>query len=273
MRLIFLTFCLLISTNTISAGRTIDIPAPPASLAQWYPPVAKRLVWLHNMFKLRRELQAVAEYARLKDQPRMNKWARQFDMHYRKIGEMVPEWKSELDMDGAQRLASATASGDFSAARQAVRKLNQSCRGCHRDYRAIVTLLYRTPDFSKQTINAGPDGKTRYKKHMEMLATEINRIKIAMVDERPKAALNAFNMLSTGINQLAESCANCHKQTRIGKNYFDADLQAMLKKLGSAIQSGDQRQSGMALGEVAVSACSHCHGTHRVLYDLKQLTK
>ncbi len=270
MRLILLFFCLLASTSAVSAEQTISIPEPPASLAQWYPPVAKRLVWLHNMFKLRRELQAVEEYAGLKDQPRMNKWAAQFDAHYRKIGEMVPEWKSELDMDQAQRLASAAKSGDFAKAKLAVRKLKQSCRGCHNDYRAVVTLLYRTPDFGKQRIKTKSGEAQKYANYMKNLATEINRIKIAIVDERPKAALNAFDKLSTGISQLAENCTSCHKQTDIGKNYFGAELQAMMKKLGEALQSGNKRKSGMALGEVAVTACSHCHGTHRVLYDLKQ---
>ena len=50
---------------TGSAGAQAEkaLMLPPTSLAQWYKPANKRQVWLHNMFKLRRELQAVVEYA------------------------------------------------------------------------------------------------------------------------------------------------------------------------------------------------------------------
>jgi len=36
---------------------------PPASLAKWYMPENKRQEWLHNMFKVRREIQAVKLYS------------------------------------------------------------------------------------------------------------------------------------------------------------------------------------------------------------------
>lgn len=49
-------------TDLISA-----VKVPPSSLSQWYKPENKRQVWLHNMFKLRREMQAVEFYAQNQD--------------------------------------------------------------------------------------------------------------------------------------------------------------------------------------------------------------
>ena len=58
-------------------GAVMSIPVPslasdgdaqgfevlPESLAEWYKPKNERQVWLHTMFAMRRELQAIAEYA------------------------------------------------------------------------------------------------------------------------------------------------------------------------------------------------------------------
>ncbi|MDX2458131.1 MAG: hypothetical protein QNL87_11555, partial [Gammaproteobacteria bacterium] len=83
----------------IHKDRVILIKSPPASLAQWYKPENRRQVWLHNMFKLRREMQAVRFYADIKDVKHLEKWVMLLSEHYLKLGEMVPEWKKKLDME------------------------------------------------------------------------------------------------------------------------------------------------------------------------------
>ena len=74
------------------------IKSPPKELAQWYKPENKRQVWLHNMFKLRREMQAVQFYAEQKDSKHLKKWALAFNEHYLKIGKMMPTWNKKLDV-------------------------------------------------------------------------------------------------------------------------------------------------------------------------------
>ncbi len=50
------------------------VALPPESIGQWYKPQNKRQVWLHNMFKLRRELQAVTYYSSIDDIQHLEKW-------------------------------------------------------------------------------------------------------------------------------------------------------------------------------------------------------
>ena len=73
--------CLLIgiigAVVYIHKDRVALIKTPPASLAQWYKPENKRQVWLHNMFKLRREMQAVRLYADNKEDNHLQKWTGQ----------------------------------------------------------------------------------------------------------------------------------------------------------------------------------------------------
>ena len=52
-----------------SADNRVSIDTPPASLEKWYKPANKRQVWLHTMFRLRREMQAISEYAEQNDKP------------------------------------------------------------------------------------------------------------------------------------------------------------------------------------------------------------
>ena len=54
-------------TATIAATPQVVLDKPPESLKQWYKPDNKRQVWLHTMFRLRREMQAINEYADQKD--------------------------------------------------------------------------------------------------------------------------------------------------------------------------------------------------------------
>ena len=74
----------------IHKDKVILLGKPPQSLAKWYKPENKRQVWLHNMFKLRREMQAVRFYADRKDGKGLEGWVSDLGRHYLEIGEMVP---------------------------------------------------------------------------------------------------------------------------------------------------------------------------------------
>ncbi|MCK5263299.1 MAG: hypothetical protein KAJ92_06405, partial [Gammaproteobacteria bacterium] len=94
--LLFLIFVLAAGVVPAYAGKAVSIDVPPASLEKWYKPANKRQVWLHTMFKLRREMQAISEYAKLNDQPGMAKWIARLEKDYNKIADMVPEWEKEI---------------------------------------------------------------------------------------------------------------------------------------------------------------------------------
>ena len=78
------------------ASGEVSLKKPPASLEEWYKPANKRQVWLHTMFRLRREMQAIAEYAKqiepaANNQVVMQKWIKRLQKDYNKIADMVPE--------------------------------------------------------------------------------------------------------------------------------------------------------------------------------------
>ena len=71
IRAIFLLHLIVVTwlgvfITPVYAGDSMSLEIPPAVLEKWYKPANKRQVWLHTMFRLRREMQAIDEYTTLK---------------------------------------------------------------------------------------------------------------------------------------------------------------------------------------------------------------
>jgi DNA-directed RNA polymerase subunit M/transcription elongation factor TFIIS len=264
--------CGACSASVVTAGEAEKLmQLPPASLARWYKPLNERQVWLHNMFKLRREMQAVREYAALEDGPRLEKWAGRLVRHYRQIGEMVPEWQDELELRVADELQQAAADAAFERVGKAARKLGLSCRSCHREYRATAALLYRTPDFAKINVEKSETlEEVSYKQLMGRLSLLLNRVKIASEDGRKSSALESLDELQQNLEDLGESCAQCHRDERPRRRILGEEARDKLAVVRRGLEVGDAKATGRGLGEVAVYTCARCHGVHRTLYDIRR---
>lgn len=247
------------------------LAVPPASIGQWYKPQNDRQVWLHTMFSLRREMQAVAEYAAAGEPALARKWTERFAGHYLKIAEMVPEWKDELDYGWLERLQSAAQVGDGEAVALALRKLDQGCKSCHREFRAVTAMLYRTPDFGKLRVTRSSDGvPVDYPEVMEELSTLVNRIKISLDDDRATRALASLDQLRNRLADLGESCAGCHKDPAPRERYLGSLTANALQDLERGLKQRDRKLAGRSLGSAAVYACARCHAVHRAPYDMRE---
>lgn len=241
------------------------VKTPPKELAQWYKPESKRHVWLHNMFKLRRELQAVAFYAQQENAPLMKKWAASFSQHYLKIAEMVPSWGQKLDNKTLNELNAHIRNGSYAQVASSVNRLQENCDSCHNDYQAITALTYRAPNFSG--LNITPT--LSFNDHMQTLTKQVNQVKISSQDNMPELALHSLAQLKQGMEQLGGVCVDCHKQDR--KQYPSAQMQQTMQSLAENIKTGALKAQGRDLGTLAVLACAQCHGTHRLAFGAKEL--
>jgi cytochrome c556 len=257
---VFMAGILYLHKDRIQFAKT-----PPASLQQWYKPENKRQVWLHNMFKLRREIQAVRGYANDQNPENLAKWSARLSEHYLKIAEMVPEWKNRLDLEVLNTLQQRVETKQYPGVVTALDDLGQSCDSCHDDYRTIVATLYRAPDFSAISISP----TVTYQSHMNELIIQVNQIKIASEDGDKAVALSSFQALKRGMDTLNTTCINCHKEPT--KTYPDAMMTQALDNLESSLQSGTLKDQGLALGTLAVQACANCHSTHRLSSDARKL--
>jgi len=241
------------------------VKTPPKELVQWYKPENKRQVWLHNMFKLRREMQAVQFYAEKKDSKHLGEWALKLNEHYLKIGKMVPSWKKKLDVPTLLSMQDSVINEDYTGVLVGVDTLQKNCDSCHVDYQAITALTYRTPDFS--TIEVEP--LVPFNTHMQTLSKNVNQIKIASEDGMPELALSSLVDLKQGMNELGEVCTSCHKKDR--KAYPSEQMKETMLSLEQNLKTGLLKDQGRDLGTLAVLACARCHGTHRLASGAKAL--
>ena len=240
------------------------VKLPPASLAQWYKPENKRQVWLHNMFKLRREMQAVQYYADTNNEALLNQWTDRLSEHYLKIGEMVPEWEEKLSIEVITALKDNVKNKQFNEVSSVLTELTESCTACHIDYRSTVATLYRAPDFSNMAISPS----VSLVDHMDQLTRQVNQIKIASGDGLTDVALSSLSDLKEGINTLGAICSNCHEHDP--RTYPDETITNTLNLLEESLKTGTLKDQGRELGTLAVIACARCHGTHRISYDERQ---
>ncbi len=217
------------------------------------------------MFKLRREMQAIAFYAEKKDNEHLKEWNLQLNEHYLKIGEMVPNWQKKLDLNALSNLKSHVDNLNYTGVLGTINTLQKSCDSCHDDYQTITALTYRSPDFSKVEI----DPETSLNSHMQQLTQQVNQIKIASQDGMPNLALASLVDLKQGMNKLGQICSDCHKKDT--KIYPNEQMNNTLLSLEGSLKSGNLKEQGRDLGTLAVLACARCHGTHRLTFETKAL--
>lgn len=263
--LLGLIVAVLLAIFSSHTEHVIALKRPPASLAEWYKPANKRQVWLHTMFKLRREMLAMEIYAKDGDADNLSKWSTKFAADYKKVSEMVPEWEGRINLDALEELEQAVAEKRHGDIPGALGELGQTCKSCHRDFRAVTAALYRAPDFSTVKIAGAPT----LNDHMKTLSEQVNRIKIGFVDGNDAAALAAFAKLSSDMDALGQTCANCHNKPAI--SYPGDALAPALAKLEESLKTGELKDKGRALGTLAVLACARCHSTHRLSGDVRTL--
>lgn len=252
-----------------SINNTITLKLPPQSLSQWYKPENKRQVWLHTMFRLRREMLAMQDYAEQKQQKDLQKWSQKFIKDYLSIAEMMPQWQDYLHPEYLKILEHSVKNKDYSSIKPILKKLGKSCMHCHDDYQTIAVLLYRTSDFSQHSIKS-KNQQIDYDESMQQLSTSVNRINIAIKDGYFSKAKQLIVPLEKQLRELADNCSECHKkEISPVKRIMDASQQ-LLPELIEKLEQEDSKQAGRKLGEFAVKVCARCHAVHKLTSDLKQ---
>lgn len=256
--------------SDVNAEPRVSLKKPPASLEQWYKPANKRQVWLHTMFRLRREMQAIAEYAEQNDPGAMEKWIKRLEKDYSKIAEMVPEWEHEIKPKLLPELEMFAEKGDVYRVKRTLKMINRTCDDCHTQYQPLVTAIYRSPHYDEIKVK-NKQGETHgFEDNMDHLSSSINRILIALDDGHNTAALQASKLLADQLDDLGGSCSSCHKEDEYPRQRILGDAtQQRLERLQENINQGLVKDSQKLLGEIAVTVCARCHNTHRIVYDLR----
>ena len=252
------------------AEPSVTLKSPPASLEKWYKPANKRQVWLHTMFRLRREMQAIAEYAKTNDQAAMQKWIKRLDKDYNKIADMVPEWEKEIKPRLLPDLEMFAEKGDGYRVGKTLKMIKRTCDDCHTSYQPLVTATYRSPHYDDIKLK-DLNGKTQsFKDNMEQLSESVNQILIALDDKHNPIALQASQKLVNQLQGLGDSCSSCHKEDDYPRErILGKATRQRFEKLQANINNNRVKDSQKLMGEIAVTVCARCHNTHRIVSDLR----
>ncbi len=260
----------LLMPGSAYAERTIKFDTPPASLKKWYKPSNKRQVWLHTMFRLRREMQAINEYANENNKPAMEKWIKRLEEDYNKIAEMVPEWKKEIKPRLLPELKIFAKKGDTLRLARTLEMIQQTCDDCHQRYQLVVTAIYRSPNYKDIKIKNINGSLHDFKDNMNALSISVNQILIALDDEKKSTALQAQQNLYTQLQALGNSCKNCHKKDTYPKErILGKTMLKNMELLKTRIKKGRVKGSQKLLGKIGVTVCARCHNIHRIVSDLR----
>ena len=255
---------------TAYAEDSVKLDTPPASLEKWYKPANKRQVWLHTMFRLRREMQAIDEYAKANNKSAMKKWISRLDKDYNKIADMVPEWEKEIKPRLLPELEMFAKKGDVLRVTKTLEMINRTCDDCHKIYQPLVTVVYRSPSYDDIKLKDINGTSHSFKDNMDALSRSVNRILIALDDGQKTVALQASQNLNQQLQNLGDSCASCHKKDNypreriLGKATIDN-----FASLKTKINKWQVKDSKQLMGKIAVTVCARCHNTHRIVSDLR----
>ena len=270
--LIFLFFPLAAIWGTsVHAEPMVSLKQPPASLQQWYKPANKRQVWLHTMFRLRREMQAIVEYAEQNDAKAMQKWIKRLDKDYNKIADMVPEWEKQLKPRLLPELQMFAEKGDMVRVGKTLKMIQRTCDDCHTKYQPLVTATYRSPHYDDIKFKDSNGKDHDFEDDMEALSESVNRILIALDDGHKAVALQSRQTLFEQLQALGESCNSCHKEDEYPRErILGKATHKRFQTLQASISEGRVKDSQKLMGEIAVTVCARCHNTHRIISDLRK---
>lgn len=268
----FLPLYLVIGTVMAPAyaGTQVSLDTPPASLEKWYKPANKRQVWLHTMFRLRREMQAISEHAKKNDPSSMKKWITRLEKDYNKIADMVPEWEKEIKPRLLPDLKMFAEKRDNFRVGKTLKMIQRTCDDCHSNYRPLVIAMYRSPHYDDIKVKGLNGIQQSFEDNMEDLSKSVNRILISLDDGRKLIAMQASQNLADQLQNLGDSCNTCHKEDAYPRErILGKATQQLFETLKKNISSGRVKDSQKLMGEIAVTVCARCHNTHRIIYDLR----
>ena len=267
---ILLLFFFIGGISFADSSTQVSVDIPPSSLEEWYKPANKRQVWLHTMFRLRREMQAISEYAKQNDSSSMEKWISRLEKDYNKISRMVPEWENEIKPRLLSELEMFSNKGDMARVKTTLNMIQRTCDDCHKEFQPLVTAIYRSPHYDDVEVKNNNGEVQDFEESMEDLSLSVNRVLIALDDGQHAIALKARLALVSQLQNLGDSCKSCHKKDDYPRErILGKETQQRLKALQVTISNGQVKDSQKLMGEIAVTVCAKCHNTHRIVYDLR----
>lgn len=243
---------------------TYTFQKPPASLDQYYPPKTETPQYLLAMFAMDKPLMGMMTHIADGDMAKTQEYFNAFEVEYKKLANMVPEWSlhywSERPVNS---LSAVLKRGDQEEIGAAMYDLMQVCIQCHQETMPAVWVRYRKNigQMSIQDPVSSQDMKVG--EFMFALAGPFGAVNTYLTEGQFDKARKSLEDFQKRMDTLSKFCDNCHTTTE-RTYYVSPDVQASLKTASEALNEEKpnvERITG-AMQKVGMESCYKCHRVH-----------
>lgn len=239
------------------------LPQPPASLDNFYPPLADGPLYMFRMMDLNNSFVAVINDAMTDDHENALAGLENFRKEYLEISNLVPEWKDYYPGEPLEKFSEAVRTGDPGQLMPMIEELGKVCHQCHISTMTAVAYKYHWGDFGSIAMDDPFRGGTmNYKALMQYLNAGLAGIGNELRQEQKQEALGQYQVFNAAFQIMKGTCRQCHQLER--EYYVDQGVQTMIDRLGIVLNSTEinMDEVGDYLGAIGTESCFNCHLVH-----------
>jgi hypothetical protein len=235
----------------------------PASLDDFYPPIADRPVYLLGMLGLETSYSGIAVDLMEDDLDGARGTFEEFRRKYRETAAMIPEWREKYPEEKVIELGRALAAGDKGLAMNAFAAVGDACHRCHAAAMVPAQQRYRWGDFGRLTVPDPFRGATAgYPQFKRFLSANLAGITNNLKEGQAGNARKQFEEFRARFQALKGSCRGCHEKE--SRYFVDRDVQDTIEELGRTLErrtvAADAATS--LVQRIGRESCSKCHLVH-----------
>lgn len=253
------------ATGINAADREIPgvLPQPPASLDQFYPPVADGPLYMFRMMDLNNLFVGVINDVMTNDLENAMAGLENFRKEYADISNLIPEWKDYYPAEPLEIFSQAARAGDPGQLMPAVEELGKVCHRCHVSTMTPVKYKYHWGDFASIAMeDPFRGGSMDYKALMQYLNAGLAGIGNELSQDQAQGAMGQYQVFNVAFQLMKGTCRQCHQLER--EYYVDQGVQTMIDRLGVVLSSTEinRDEVGDYIAAIGTESCFNCHLVH-----------
>ena len=265
---VMVMFVLVPVSAVADEGKEEGLKSLPASLDNLFPPKAEGPVFLMRMFGMSAPFTGILVDLMEGDIQNVQADYLAFKTQYESVSKLVPEWTKYYPSEPVGELGAALKTGDQGKIMAAFGKVGKVCADCHHKNMIKVQQKYHWKDFKAVKVkHPFTQQETKYTDFMHILSASLTGIQHNLQQGQKENAIKQYQGFKASFAVLRDSCEQCHedkKRNTERKYYVDQNVQALVDKLGQALNAAktDPKEIAGLAGQIGQESCFKCHLVH-----------
>ena len=265
---VMILLMLVLVSAVADEGKEEGLKSLPASLDNLFPPKAEGPVFLLRMFGMSAPFTGILVDLMEGDIKNVQADYQAFKAEYESVSKLVPEWTHDFPPEPVEELGAALKTGDQKKIMAAFGKVGKVCHDCHHEYMIKVQQKYHWKDLGAVKVkHPFTQQEMKYTDFMHFLSSSLTGIQHNLQQGQKENAQKQYQGFKAAFAVLRDSCEQCHedkKRNTERKYYVDQNIQALVDKLGQALNAAqiDPKEIAGLAGQIGHENCFKCHLVH-----------